>query len=227
LFCTSKTESHSSTKTGPGRTRPFLCAPSSKITVSSETSQKPAKGRSNEVLFEKLGKTNTRSRDTENSSRISNTLCFNSKAKSNSQISKHVKRGDITSGSGDRANVGKECYRNNSFSKPKSISKFSVPGFQKGWREQTSDKSEVPKQTHSLPSFQDGKLVLTQRTSKKGGLHGQDRPFGRLFLNPDKSRIQEVCEIQVETKNLPHGDSLGLAFPLRAGTINCRTGKEF
>ena len=162
LSCTSKAKFHSSTKTtSPGKTRSFLCAPSDKITASLETSPRPTKGRSNKVLFEKSGETNPGSRNTENGSGVSNTFCVNPKANSNSPISKHVKGRDITSGSGDRTNVGKESYRDCSFSKQKSVPKFPVSSFQKGWGEQTSDKSEVSKSTHSLSSFQDGKLVIT------------------------------------------------------------------
>ena len=59
------------------------------------------------------------------------------------------------------------------------------------------------KNLHTCPSFQNGGNPYPQKPVKKGRLDCKDRPKGRLFLSPDKSKLQEVSLLPIQQQVLP------------------------
>ena len=60
-----------------------------------------------------------------------------------------------------------------------------------------------PQFIHTCPSFQNGGNSYPQKPVKKGRLACKDRPKGRLFLSPDKSKSQEVSLLPIQQQVLP------------------------
>ena len=60
-----------------------------------------------------------------------------------------------------------------------------------------------PQFIHTCPSFQNGGNSYPQKPVKKGRLACKDRPKGRFFLSPDKSKSQEVSLLPIQQQVLP------------------------
>ena len=73
----------------------------------------------------------------------------------------------------------------------------------KRWWSETSNKLKKPQFIHTCPSFQNGGNSYPQKPVKKGRLACKDRPKGRLFLSPDKSKSQEVSLLPIQQQVLP------------------------
>eukprot|EP00111_Clytia_hemisphaerica_P010071 TCONS_00029423-protein len=83
----------------------------------------------------------------------------------------------------------------------RSIFVHSIFKREKGTRKiQASYKSKGTELIHSISKIQNGNFEGCEKHPPEGGLHGQNRPEGRLFCNTVASPIKEVCEIQLGRK---------------------------
>ena len=77
------------------------------------------------------------------------------------------------------------------------VFKEPVSGRQLRWRKEASDKPEKSKFVYTIPAFQNGGPPSNERSLAGGGLHVQDRSPRCIFYNTDKSKVQEIPQVQM------------------------------
>ena len=97
---------------------------------------------------------------------------------------------------GDKSNAHEGCYF-----KSKTISRSVLEQHlhspKKGWREQTSYKSETSKQLHSLPPFQNRGVIFSKIASFAKRLDVQSRFEGCLLLYSYPSKFTEIVTFRM------------------------------
>ena len=99
---------------------------------------------------------------------VSNTFSFNALSNKAASVTHLLQEGEHFSGQRSSRPSSKAGCESGKLSIPESIFEFNISGSQEGRGEQTSDKSEGVKPSHSLQSFQDGKFVTFKEVAKKG-----------------------------------------------------------
>ena len=96
----------------------------------------------------------------------------------------------------NRNHVAERCH-SGSVTCFRRVFKQTVSRRQIRWRKEASNKPEKSKFVYTIPAFQNGGPPSDERSLAGGGLHVQDRSSRCIFCNTDKSKVQEMSQIQI------------------------------
>ena len=113
-----------------------------------------------------------------------------------SSQSKNEYRSILFRESRNRKHIAESCH-SESFTCFRRVFKQTVSGRQIRWRKEASNKPEKSKFVYTIPAFQNGRPPSNERFLPGGGLHVQDRSLRCIFCNTDKSKVQEIPQIQI------------------------------
>ena len=132
----------------------------------------------------------------ENCAGLQNPISLGSNPGQGSSQSKNEYRSIHFSESRNRRHVA-ERYHSESATCFRRGFKQPVSGRQIRWRKEASDKPEKPKFVYTIPAFQNGGPPSNERSLAGRGLHVQDRSSRCIFYNTNKSKVQEIPQVQM------------------------------
>jgi len=154
----------------------------------------------NKIFSKQLVKTDSRQIHFGNSFRLGNPSNREANSKNKTKTNDFRFQHESLNKSRDKNFAGKRGCEESSKHR-RSIFVHSISKREKGTREiQASYKSKGTELIHSISKIQNGNSEGCEKHPSGGGLHGQNRPEGRLFCNTVASPIKEVCEIQLGRK---------------------------
>ena len=147
-------------------------------------------------FFKELEETNWGQKDFGNCTGLKNLISRGSNPGQGSSQSKNEYKSNRFSESRDRKHVAERCHSESGTCFRRDF-KQPVSGRQVRCRKEASDKPEKSKFVYTILAFQNGEPPFNERSLAGGGLHVQDRSSRFIFCNTDKSKVQEIPQVQM------------------------------
>ena len=138
---------------------------------------------------------------------LQNPISHGSNPAQGSSQSKNEYRSIYFSESRNRKPVVEKCH-SESATCFRKVFKQPVSGRQIRRRKEASDKPEKPKFVYTIPALQNGGPLSNKRPLAGGGLNVQDRSSRCIFYNTNKSKVQEIPQVQMG------GNTVRVSLPL-------------
>ena len=164
-------------------------------------------GRQIKTFFKELEETDWGQKNFGNCVGLQNPISHGSNPGQGSSQSKNVYRSIYFIESRNRKHVAERCH-SESATCFRRVFKQPVSGRQIRWRKEASDKPEKSKFVYTISAFRNGGPPSNERSLARGGLHVQDRSSRCIFYNTNKSKVQEIPQVQMG------GNTVRVSLPL-------------
>ena len=164
-------------------------------------------GRQFKTFFKELEETDWGQKKYGNCAGLQNPISHGSNPGQGSSQSKNEYRSIYFSESRNRKPVAEKCH-SESATCFRKVFKQPLSGRQIRRRKEASDKPEKPKFVYTIPAFQNGGPLSNKRPLAGGGLNVQDRSSRCIFHNTNKSKVQEIPQVQMG------GNTVRVSLPL-------------
>ena len=138
---------------------------------------------------------------------LQNPISHGSNPGQSASQSKNEYRSIYFSESRNRKHFAERCH-SESVTCFRGVFKQPVSGRQIRWRKEASDKPEKSKFVYTIPAFQNGGPPSNERSLAGEGLHVQDKSSRCIFYNTNKSKAQEIPQVQMG------GNTVRVSLPL-------------
>ena len=125
---------------------------------------------------------------------IQNTFQQESSPTKNSRNTPHESRSKTPGTSANRQHVGEGSHMTNESFKRGTFEQC-VPSRKEGRGKPSCNQLKLPKSFDTIPAFQNGSFILSERNVTEGRFHMQVRHEGCIFFSTTSSILKKICQI--------------------------------